>query len=49
MAAAAGVKSVVLTHFAPTVDPEDDYLRYVEDVKKFYSGPVSVAKDLMQF
>jgi ribonuclease BN (tRNA processing enzyme) len=49
MAAAAGVKSVVLTHFAPTVDPEDDYLRYVEDVKKFYSGPVSIAKDLMQF
>jgi ribonuclease BN (tRNA processing enzyme) len=49
MAAAAGVKSVVLTHFAPTVDPEDDYLRYVEDVKKFYSGPGSVAMDLMQF
>ena len=49
MAAKAGVKSVVLTHISPTVDPEDDYQRYVDGVKKFFSGPIVVAKDLMRF
>jgi len=49
MAAAAGVKSVVMTHLGPTIDPEDDYQRYVDDVKQFYAGPVIVARDLMQF
>jgi ribonuclease BN (tRNA processing enzyme) len=49
MAVTAGVKSVVMTHLGPTVDPEDDYQRYVDDVKKFYSGPVIAATDLMQF
>jgi ribonuclease BN (tRNA processing enzyme) len=49
MATRAGVKSVVLTHLVPTVDPDDDYQRYVETVKKFYAGPVFIAKDLMRF
>jgi ribonuclease BN (tRNA processing enzyme) len=49
MAAKAGVKSVVLTHLSPTVDPEDDYKRYADGVKKLYSGPVAVAKDLSKF
>lgn len=49
MAAKAGVKSVVLTHLSPTTDPEDDYQRYVDGVKKFFSGPIVVAKDLMRF
>lgn len=49
MAAAAGVKSVVMTHLGPTIDPEDDYRRYVDDVRKFYAGPVTVARDLMRF
>jgi ribonuclease BN (tRNA processing enzyme) len=49
MAAKAGVKSVVLTHLGPTVDPEDDYKRYADGVKKVYSGPVAIAKDLMRF
>jgi ribonuclease BN (tRNA processing enzyme) len=49
MATKAGVKSVVLTHVSPTVDPEDDYKRYADGVKKVYSGPVAVAKDLSKF
>lgn len=49
MAAKAGVKSVVLTHLSPTGDPEDDYQRYADGAKKFFSGPIFVAKDLMRF
>lgn len=47
IAAGAGVKTVVLTHLQPS--PNDDYGRYVELVKKVYSGQVLVAKDLMEF
>jgi ribonuclease BN (tRNA processing enzyme) len=49
MAAKAGVKTVVLTHLVPTVDPEANYQRYVDGVKKFFSGPIALAKDLMRF
>ena len=49
MAAKAGVKSIVMTHLGPTVGPEDNYQRYIEGAKEFYSGPVTIAKDLMQF
>ncbi|HYL23108.1 MAG TPA: MBL fold metallo-hydrolase [Burkholderiales bacterium] len=49
MAAAAGVKSVVLSHFSPGVDRRDDYQRYAVEARKFFSGHVVVAKDLMQF
>jgi len=49
MAAAAGVKTVVLTHLSPSVDPKDDFQRYVEGAKKFFPGSVLLAKDLMQF
>jgi ribonuclease BN (tRNA processing enzyme) len=49
MATKAGVNSVVLTHISPTVDPEDDYRRYADGAKKFFSGSVVVAKDLMRF
>jgi ribonuclease BN (tRNA processing enzyme) len=49
MAAKAGVKTIVLTHLGPTVDPEDNYQRYVVGVKKFFSGPIVLAKDLMRF
>lgn len=49
MAARAEVKTVVLTHLLPTVDEHDDYQRYVPEVKKFFSGEVVVAKDLMEF
>ena len=49
MAAAAGVKTVVMTHFTPTVNPKDDYQRYVDGAKTFFSGSILLAKDLMQF
>jgi len=49
MAAAAGVKTVVLTHFSPTVEPKDDYRRYVDSARKFYSGQILLAKDLARF
>jgi ribonuclease BN (tRNA processing enzyme) len=49
MAARARVKMVVLTHLPATVDEHDDYQRFVPEVKKLFSGPVVVAKDLMEF
>jgi ribonuclease BN (tRNA processing enzyme) len=49
MAAKAGVKTVVLTHLSATVDPEDDYQRHLDGAKKFFSGRVLLAKDLMRF
>ncbi|MCO5398242.1 MBL fold metallo-hydrolase [Ralstonia soli] len=49
MAAHARVKTVVLTHLLPTVNEHDDYQRYVPEVKKFFSGTVVVARDLMAF
>ena len=49
MAATAGVKTVVMTHLSPTVNPKDDYQRYADGAKKFFSGSILVAKDLMQF
>lgn len=47
MAAAAGVKMVVMTHLQPS--PNDDYSRYVALVKKSFSGEVHVARDLAEF
>jgi ribonuclease BN (tRNA processing enzyme) len=49
LAAKAGVKTIVMTHLSPSADPNDDYHRYVEEAKKYFSGQVVVAKDLMQF
>jgi ribonuclease BN (tRNA processing enzyme) len=49
MATKAGVKSVVMTHFSPSVDPNDDYQRYADGAKQFFSGPIFLAKDLMKF
>jgi ribonuclease BN (tRNA processing enzyme) len=47
-AAKAGVRMVVLSHLAPgrPANPDSDY---VDGVKEFYSGPVVVARDLMEF
>jgi ribonuclease BN (tRNA processing enzyme) len=47
MASRANVKTVVMTHVQPS--PNNDYSRYIEEVKKHYSGQVLVAKDLMEF
>ena len=49
MAAAAGVKMVVLTHFSPTVERRDDYQRYAVEARKFFPGQVALATDLMRF
>ena len=43
LAARANVKTVVLTHL------NDDYVPFAEEVKKHFSGPVLIAKDLMEF
>lgn len=47
MAAAAGVKTVVMTHLQP--NPNNDYSHYVALVKKAFSGEVYVAHDLAEF
>lgn len=49
MATKAGVKAVVMTHFGPSVTPNDDYHRYADEAKKYFSGQIMLAKDLMQF
>lgn len=49
MVAKAGVKMVVLTHLLPSADPDDDYQRYVDATKKYFTGRVVAAKDLMEF
>jgi ribonuclease BN (tRNA processing enzyme) len=49
MATRANVKTVVLSHFLPATDPQDEYERLGEQVNKHFSGRVLVAKDLMEF
>jgi ribonuclease BN (tRNA processing enzyme) len=49
MAAKAGVKSIVMTHLGPTIDPEDNYQRYIDGAREFYAGPITIANDLMRF
>lgn len=49
MAQRAGVKKVVLTHILATADPKDDYASYAAGVRKYFSGEVVVAQDLMEF
>jgi hypothetical protein len=49
MAAKADVKAVVMTHLGPSVDPNDDYQRYIGEAKKYFSGPITIARDLMKF
>jgi ribonuclease BN (tRNA processing enzyme) len=49
MAAQAGVKKVVLTHLLPAVPDQALQRTFVDGVKKYYSGPVVVATDLMSF
>ena len=47
-ASQAGVRMVVLSHLIPGAPTEPDS-GYVEGVKEFYSGPVIVGRDLMEF
>jgi ribonuclease BN (tRNA processing enzyme) len=48
IAAAAGVKVLVLSHFVPGDDPLVTDDNWTEDVKKHFSGRIVVARDLMQ-
>jgi ribonuclease BN (tRNA processing enzyme) len=48
LATAAGVKKVVLSHFVPG-DASDPESAYVDGVKRYFSGPVVAAQDLMAF
>lgn len=47
LATRANVKTVVLSHL--TFRADGDYAQRAEDVKKYFSGQVLVAKDLMEF
>jgi ribonuclease BN (tRNA processing enzyme) len=49
LASRADVKRVVLTHTLLTGNDDEDTRHYLDGVKKFYSGPVELAKDLKQF
>jgi len=48
MAAAAGVKTLVMSHLSASGRDNDDYARFVTAASKFYSGRIVVAKDLME-
>ena len=47
MATRANVKTVVLSHL--THKPDGDYTPWAEEVNKYFSGQVLIAKDLMEF
>ncbi|MFW7348860.1 MAG: MBL fold metallo-hydrolase [Pigmentiphaga sp.] len=49
LAAAAGVKEVVLTHLAPGEDGERDLSGYVRGIQPAFMGPVRIASDLQRF
>ncbi len=49
MASAAAVKTVVLTHVPSSGKDNDDYKRYADEVRRYYSGNVLVANDLAEF
>jgi hypothetical protein len=38
-----------MTHLVASIDPNDDYQRYVDGARKYFSGPIVLAKDLMRF
>ena len=48
IAAAAGVKTLVLTHFVPGDDPTITDEQWAADVRKHFTGRIIVGKDLME-
>ena len=48
VAAAARVKMLVLSHFVPAEDPDVPDEEWLEPVRRHYSGPVIVGRDLME-
>lgn len=49
LAAAAGVKQLVLTHLVPGMDGEADLSGYTRDIATHFTGPVHLARDLDRF
>jgi len=49
MATRANVKTVVLSHLSAQADGTDDYAPWAAEVKKYFSGQILIAKDLMEF
>jgi ribonuclease BN (tRNA processing enzyme) len=49
LASGSNVNTVVLTHLPSMPDENDDYVRFVPEVGKYFSGRVVVAKYLMAF
>ena len=49
MAAAAHVKSVVLTHFTPDEDAPTDASSFTKGIRKYYNGPVMAGRDLFEY
>ncbi|RJF77104.1 MBL fold metallo-hydrolase [Rhodopseudomonas palustris] len=48
LAAAAKVKKLVMTHLVPGDDPSITDEMWMQDASKHYSGPIVVARDLME-
>jgi ribonuclease BN (tRNA processing enzyme) len=48
IAAAAGVKTLVLSHFVPGDDPSITDEQWAEGARKFFKGRIIVGKDLME-
>ena len=48
VAKAAGVKTLVLTHFVPSDDPSLTDEMWMEGAKTYFNGKVIVGKDLME-
>jgi ribonuclease BN (tRNA processing enzyme) len=48
VASAAGVKTLVLTHFVPPDDASLTDERWLEGVRKHYGGPVIMGRDLLE-
>lgn len=49
IATAANVRNLILTHLVPADDPSITDDVWITEIRKYYDGPVVVAKDLMKF
>ena len=47
IAARAGVKTLVLSHFSPSVEPSSVPSLFFRSIRKFYKGPIVAGRDLM--
>jgi ribonuclease BN (tRNA processing enzyme) len=48
VAAAAGVKQLVLSHFVPAEDPTVPDEEWIAPARRHFSGPIVVGRDLME-